>query len=59
MQGAFELGLVAILFLGLQVWWLSKVFLNRSREPKPMGKPMRANSLQGKRNALQRIFDQS
>ncbi len=59
MQGAFELGLVAILFLGLQVWWLSKVFLNRTREPKPMGKPMRANSLQGKRNALQRIFDQS
>ncbi|MAV12552.1 MAG: hypothetical protein CL861_03720 [Cyanobium sp. MED843] len=59
MQGAFELGLVAILFLGLQVWWLSKVFLNRTREPKPMGKPLRANSLQGKRNALQRIFDQS
>ena len=59
MQGAFELGLVAILFLGLQIWWLSKVFLNRTREPKPMGKPMRANSLQGKRNALQRIFDQS
>jgi hypothetical protein len=24
-----------------------------------MGKPMRAKSLQGKRNALQRIFDQS
>ena len=59
MQGAFELGLVAILFLGLQVWWLSKVLLNRPRQPKPMGKPMRANSLQGKRNALQKIFDRS
>jgi len=59
MQGAFELGLVAILFLSLQAWWLSKVLLNRPRQPKPMGKPMRANSLQGKRNALQKIFDQS
>ena len=59
MQGAFELGLVAILFLGLQVWWLSKVLLNRPRQPKTMGKPMRANSLHGKRNALQKIFDQS
>ena len=59
MQGAFELGLVAILFLGLQVWWLSKVLLNRPRQPKRTGKPMRANSLQGKRNALQKIFDQS
>ena len=59
MQGAFELGLVTIVFLGLQVWWLDKVLLNRPRQPKPMGKPMRANSLQGKRNALQKIFDQS
>jgi hypothetical protein len=59
MQGAFELGLVAVLFLGLQVWWLSKVFLNRPRQPKPLGKPMRANTLQGERNALQRMFDQS
>ena len=49
MQGAFELGLVAVLFLGLQVWWLSKVFLNRPRQPKPLGKPMRANTLQGER----------
>ncbi|QNI42700.1 putative conserved membrane protein [Synechococcus sp. A15-28] len=45
MQGAFELGLVAVLFLGLQLWWLSKVFLNRPRQPKPLGKPMRANTL--------------
>ena len=30
MQGAFELGLVAILFVGLQVWWLSKVFFESS-----------------------------
>ena len=59
MQGAFELGLVTILFLGLQVWWLSKVLLNRPRQQKRMGNPMQANSLQGKRNALQKIFDQS
>ena len=59
MQGAFELGLVTILFLGLQVWWLSKVLLNRPRQPKRMGNPMQTNSLQGKRNALQKIFDQS
>ena len=56
MQGAFELGLVAVLFLGLQAWWLSKVFLYRPRQPKPIGKPMRANTLQGERNALQRMF---
>ena len=61
MQGAFELGLLALLFLGLQVWWLSKVFLNRPRQPRPMGasEPMRANSLQSKRNALEKIFGQS
>ena len=59
MQGAWELGLVALLFLSLQVWWLSKVFLNRPRQPKPIGKPTRANTLHGKRNALQRLFDQS
>ena len=59
MQGAFELGLVAILFVGLQVWWLSKVFLNRPRQPRPMGEPMRANSLQNKRNALEKLFGKS
>tara|TARA_A100001015_G_scaffold228865_2_gene258668 strand:- start:2546 stop:2725 length:180 start_codon:yes stop_codon:yes gene_type:complete len=59
MQGAFELGLVAVLFLGLQLWWLSKVFLNRPRQPNPLGKPMRANTLQGERNALQKLFDRS
>ena len=59
MQGAWELGLVALLFLSLQVWWLSKVFLNLPRQPKPIGKQMRANTLQGKRNSLQRLFDQS
>ena len=59
MQGAFELGLVAVLFLGLQLWWLSKVFLNRPRQPKPLSKPMRANTLQGERNALQKLFDRS
>ena len=46
MQGAWELGLVALLFLNLQVWWLSKVFLNRSRQPKPICKPILANTLQ-------------
>ena len=59
MQGAFELGLVAVLFVGLQVWWLSKVFLNRPRQPRPMGKPMRANSRQNERNALEKLFRQS
>jgi hypothetical protein len=59
MQGAFELGLVAILFVGLQVWWLSKVFLNRPRQPRPMGKQMRANSLQNERNALEKLFGKS
>ena len=44
MQGAFELVLLGIAFLGLQAWWLSKVFLNRSR--------------QSQREALQRLFDQ-
>ena len=60
MQGAFELGLVAILFVGLQVWWLSKVFLNRPRQPRPIiGKQMRANSLQNERNALEKLFGKS
>ena len=59
MQGAIELTLLAITFLGLQVWWLSKVVLNRPRQPRPMGQPARAKSLQGQRRLLQRIFDQS
>jgi len=59
MQGVTELVLLAIAFLGLQVWWLSKVFLNRPRQPRPLGKPMRANSLQAEKTALQKIFDQS
>ena len=59
MQGAFELGLVAILFLGLQAWWLSKVFLNRPLQPRQLGKPMRANSLQNERNVLEKIFGKS
>ena len=59
MQGAFELGLVAILFVGLQVWWISKVFLNRPRQPRPIGKQMRANSLQNERNALEKLFGKS
>ena len=59
MEGTFELALFGIAFLGLQAWWLGKVFLNRPRQPRPMSKPMRANRLQGERNTLQRIFDQS
>lgn len=59
MQGAFELALLGIAFAVLQIWWLSKVFLNRPRQPKPISQPMQANTLQGKRNALQRMFDQS
>ena len=59
MQGAFELGLLAVLFLALQAWWLSRVFLNRHRQPKPVGKPMQANTLQSERDALQRMFDKS
>ena len=59
MQGATELALLGIAFAGLQIWWLSKVFLNRPRQPRPLGKPMRANSLQSERNALQKIFDKS
>ena len=59
MQGAIELTLLAIAFLGLQVWWLSKVLLNRPRQPRLMGHPSRAKSLQGQRRLLQRIFDQS
>ena len=57
MQGATELVLLGLAFLGLQVWWLSKVVLARPRQPRALGKPTRANSLQGERNALQRIFD--
>ena len=59
MQGATELALLALAFVGLQLWWLGKVFLNRPRQPRALGNPMRANSLQNERTALQKIFDQS
>ncbi|MCB4395369.1 hypothetical protein FZZ91_06720 [Synechococcus sp. HB1133] len=59
MQGATELALITIAFVGLQIWWLSKVFLHRPRQPRPLGKPMRANSLQNEKSILQKIFDQS
>ena len=45
MQGATELVLLGLAFLGLQVWWLSKVVLARPRQPRALGKPTRANSL--------------
>ncbi len=58
MQGALALGLVAVLFFGLQIWWVSKVLLNRPRQPKAMGasKPPEPNALRNERNALERIF---
>ena len=59
MEGATELALLALAFVGIQLWWLSKVFLNRPRQPRPLGNRMRANSLQNERTALQKIFDQS
>ena len=59
MQGFTELVLLGIVFVGLQLWWLSKVFLNRPRQPRPIGKPMRANSLQNERNALEKLFGKS
>ena len=59
MQGATELALLALAFVALQIWWLSKVFLNRPRQPRRLGKPMRANSLQKERNALEKLFGQS
>ena len=59
MQGATELALLALAFVALQIWWLSKVFLNRPRQPRRLGKPMRANSLQKERNALEKLFGKS
>ena len=61
MQGAFELGLVVSLFLGLQIWWIGKVLLNRQQHPRPTDalKATKANSLRNERNALERTLDQS
>ena len=61
MQGAFELGLVAILFFGLQIWWVSKVLFNRPRQPRPIGlkKQQLPNSLREARKALEVIFRKS
>ena len=61
MQGAFELGLVAILFCGLQIWWVSKVLFNRPRQPRPMGlkKTQLPNALLEARKALEEIFRKS
>ena len=59
MQGATELLLLALAFVGLQIWWVSTVVLNRPRRPRPLGKPMKANSLQKERTNLQKIFDRS
>ena len=59
MQGVTELAILGIVFLGLQVWWLNKVFLNGPRTPKSVGKTMQRASLQDKKNNLQKLFDQS
>ena len=61
MQGAFELGLVAILFFGLQIWWVSKVLFNRARQARPMGlkKTQLPNALLEARKALEEIFRKS
>ena len=59
MQGAAGLALLGIAFLGLQPWWLSKVFLNRPRQPKTIGKPTENKTLQEQQTALQRLFDRS
>ena len=59
MQGATELVLLGLTFVGLQIWWLSKVFLNRPRQPRPLGRPMGRNALEDDRTTLQKIFDQS
>jgi hypothetical protein len=34
--GSIQLGLVALAFGGLQVWWIGSVF-RRQRRPRPMG----------------------
>ena len=59
MQGFTELLLLGVIFFALQFWWLSRVFLFRPRQPRKLGNPKRANSLQKEKIALQKIFDQS
>ena len=49
MQGAFELVVLGVAFLALQVWWLSSVLLKRQR----------AGGLGSQRITLQRLFDRS
>ena len=55
------MGLVAILFFGLQIWWVSKVLFNRPRQPRPMGlkKTQLPNALLEARKALEEIFRKS
>ena len=52
MQGALELGLIAILFIGLQVWWVSKVLLNRPRQPTHMDSSKPSRSIHATTNAM-------
>ena len=49
MQGAFELVVLGVAFLALQVWWLSSVLLKRQR----------AGGIGNQRSTLQRLFDRS
>ena len=59
MQGAVALALLGMAFLGLQLWWLSTVFLNRPRQPRSIGNPTESKTLQEQQTALQRLFDRS
>ena len=60
MQGASELIVIALIFFGLQAWWLSKVFLFRPKRKGPASlssQPMRANSLAHKKNKLEKMLE--
>ena len=57
MQGAVALALLGIAFLGLQLWWLSTVFLNRPRQPRS-GNPTESKTLQEQQTRYN-LFDRS
>ena len=59
MQGATELALIIIIFLGLQIWWMSKVLLVRSRRPKALGQSKPSTTLEQERRILKKIYDQT
>ena len=59
MQGASELIVIALIFFGLQAWWLSKVFLFRPKRKSPpsLSQQMRANSLAHKKNKFEKMLE--